>query len=85
MPQKSTYFYPKLPSGLFFMFVTDWLELCRAAAAEVERRACRVAPRAQRELVVGAGEGGDDTTAIDDAAERRSSPCSTRRELTSRS
>ena len=71
MPQKSTYFFPKLPSGLFFhAAVTDWLELCRAAAAEVEGVLAELPTRDERERVVGAGEGGDDTTAIDDAAER---------------
>jgi myo-inositol-1(or 4)-monophosphatase len=50
--------------------VTDWLELCRAAAAEVEIVLAELPTRDQRELVVGAGEGGDDTTAIDEAAER---------------
>jgi myo-inositol-1(or 4)-monophosphatase len=50
--------------------VTDWLELCRAAAVEVEGVLAELPTRDQRELVVGAGEGGDDTTAIDDAAER---------------
>ena len=50
--------------------MTDWLELCRAAAAEVEGVLAELPTRDERELVVGAGEGGDDTTAIDDAAER---------------
>jgi myo-inositol-1(or 4)-monophosphatase len=50
--------------------VTDWLELCRAAAVEVDRVLAELPTRDQRERVVGAGEGGDDTTAIDDAAER---------------
>jgi myo-inositol-1(or 4)-monophosphatase len=50
--------------------VTDWLELCRAATAEVEVALAELPTRAERELVVGTGEGGDDTTAIDAAAER---------------
>ena len=50
--------------------MTDWLELCRAAAVEVDRVLAELPTRDQRERVVGAGEGGDDTTAIDDAAER---------------
>jgi myo-inositol-1(or 4)-monophosphatase len=50
--------------------VTDWLGLCRAAAAEVEGVLAELPTRDERELVVGAGEGGDDTTAIDEAAER---------------
>ena len=64
---------PKLPSGLLFhAAVTDWLELCRAATAEVESVLAELPTRDERERVVGAGEGGDDTTAIDDAAEARS-------------
>ena len=71
MPQKSTYFFPKLPSGLLFhASVTDWLELCRAAAARWKACSPSLPTRDERELVVGAGEGGDDTTAIDEAAER---------------
>ena len=50
--------------------MTDWLALCRAAAAEVEGVLAELPTRDERERVVGAGEGGDDTTAIDDAAER---------------
>lgn len=50
--------------------MSDWLELCRAATAEVERVLRELPTRDERERVVGAGEGGDDTTAIDDAAER---------------
>ena len=47
----------------------DWLELCRAAAADVEAVLERLPTRAERERVVGVGEGGDETTAIDKAAE----------------
>jgi len=47
-----------------------WLELCRAAVADVRAVLAALPGRAEREPVVGAGEGGDDTTAIDDAAER---------------
>jgi myo-inositol-1(or 4)-monophosphatase len=50
--------------------VTDWLELCRAAKVEVEKVLAELPTRDARERVVGAGEGGDDTTAVDDAAER---------------
>ena len=76
MPQKSTYFYPKLPSGLAVFHagcerVTDWLETCRerrrGRAAGPGRNARR---GAERERVVGQGMGGDETTAIDEAAER---------------
>jgi myo-inositol-1(or 4)-monophosphatase len=50
--------------------VTDWLGLCRAATAEVQTVLGELPTRAERELVVGSGEGGDDTTAIDAAAEQ---------------
>ena len=50
--------------------MTDWLELCRAATADVRAVLAELPGRAEREPVVGAGEGGDDTTAVDEAAER---------------
>ena len=49
--------------------MTDWLELCRAAVEDVRRALAELPTRADREPVVGAGRGGDDTTAIDAAAE----------------
>ena len=49
--------------------VTDWLKLCRAATAEVQAVLAELPTRDEREVVVGSGEGGDDTTAIDAAAE----------------
>lgn len=49
--------------------MTDWLELCRAAVADVDAVLKRLPTRFEREPVVGAGLGGDDTTAIDQAAE----------------
>jgi myo-inositol-1(or 4)-monophosphatase len=49
--------------------LTDWLELCRAAVGDVEAVLERLPTRAEREPVVGAGRGGDETTAIDQAAE----------------
>jgi myo-inositol-1(or 4)-monophosphatase len=49
--------------------VTDWLELCRSAVADVDAVLERMPTRAEREPVVGAGRGGDETTAIDQAAE----------------
>jgi myo-inositol-1(or 4)-monophosphatase len=49
--------------------LTDWLELCRAAVADVEDVLARLPTRVEREPVVGAGLGGDATTAIDRAAE----------------
>jgi myo-inositol-1(or 4)-monophosphatase len=50
--------------------LTDWLALCRAAAEDVRGVLAELPTRADREPVVGAGMGGDDTTAIDAAAER---------------
>jgi myo-inositol-1(or 4)-monophosphatase len=49
--------------------LTDWLEVCRGAVADVEVVLERLPTRSEREPVVGAGSGGDDTTAIDRAAE----------------
>jgi myo-inositol-1(or 4)-monophosphatase len=50
--------------------LTDWLALCRAAVEDV-RGVLRDLPlRSDREPVVGSGMGGDETTAIDAAAER---------------
>jgi myo-inositol-1(or 4)-monophosphatase len=49
--------------------VNEWLELCRAAAGDVRAVLAALPTREERERVVGAGEGGDDTTAIDEAAE----------------
>jgi myo-inositol-1(or 4)-monophosphatase len=49
--------------------LTDWLELCRAAVADVEAVLERLPTRVEREPVVDSGEGGDETTAIDQAAE----------------
>jgi myo-inositol-1(or 4)-monophosphatase len=49
--------------------VTDWPELCRAAVADVEDVLARLPTRAEREPVLGEGLGGDETTAIDRAAE----------------
>jgi myo-inositol-1(or 4)-monophosphatase len=48
----------------------QWLELCRSARDDVADVLAELPGRAEREPVVGAGEGGDDTTAIDAAAER---------------
>jgi myo-inositol-1(or 4)-monophosphatase len=49
--------------------VTDWLAICRSAAADVQGVLAALPTRLEREPVVGAGLGGDDTTAIDKAAE----------------
>jgi myo-inositol-1(or 4)-monophosphatase len=50
--------------------LTDWLALCRAAVEDVRGVLDELPGRAEREPVVGTGKGGDDTTAIDAAAER---------------
>ena len=49
--------------------MTDWLALCRGAVADVELVLDERPERGDREPVVGAGEGGDETTLIDAAAE----------------
>jgi myo-inositol-1(or 4)-monophosphatase len=50
--------------------LTDWLALCREAVDDVRGVLEELPRRADRETVVGAGKGGDETTAIDAAAER---------------
>ncbi|HSC91069.1 MAG TPA: inositol monophosphatase family protein [Gaiellaceae bacterium] len=50
--------------------MADWLAICREAAADVARALDGMPGRASREPVVGAGLGGDDTTAVDAAAEQ---------------
>lgn len=50
--------------------MTEWLEVCRAAAADVRGLLAALPGRADREPVVGAGRGGDETTAIDAAVEQ---------------
>jgi myo-inositol-1(or 4)-monophosphatase len=50
--------------------VTPWLALCRAAAQDIRGILDDLPTRVEREPVLAAGVGGDDTTAIDDAAER---------------
>jgi myo-inositol-1(or 4)-monophosphatase len=50
--------------------LTDWLALCRAAVEDVQGVLAELPRRSDREPVVGSGMGGDDTTAIDAAAER---------------
>jgi myo-inositol-1(or 4)-monophosphatase len=49
--------------------LTDWLAVCRDAVADVHGVLAELPTRAEREPVVGAGQGGDDTVAIDAAAE----------------
>jgi myo-inositol-1(or 4)-monophosphatase len=47
----------------------DWLALCRACVADIEEILEQLPTRAEREPVLRTGMGGDDTTAIDGAAE----------------
>ena len=49
--------------------MTDWLAFSRACVGELERVLAELPTRTEREPVLRAGEGGDDTTAIDAAAE----------------
>jgi myo-inositol-1(or 4)-monophosphatase len=49
--------------------VTDWLEVCRGCVGDIRRVLTDLPTRAEREPVLRRGEGGDDTTAIDQAAE----------------
>ena len=49
--------------------MTDWLAVCRSAVDDVHGVLEALPTRVEREPVVGAGLGGDDTTAIDRAAE----------------
>jgi myo-inositol-1(or 4)-monophosphatase len=49
--------------------VNDWLETCRLCVADIRDVLERLPTRAEREPVLRLGEGGDDTTAIDFAAE----------------
>jgi myo-inositol-1(or 4)-monophosphatase len=50
--------------------LTDWLALCRGAVEDVQEVLAGMPSRLEREPVLARGEGGDDTTAIDAAAER---------------
>lgn len=49
--------------------MTPWLELCRGCVRDIEQILERLPTRVEREPVLRRGEGGDDTTAIDQAAE----------------
>jgi myo-inositol-1(or 4)-monophosphatase len=49
--------------------MSPWLELCRAAVADVKTVLAAMPTREEREAPVGSGEGGDITAAIDKAAE----------------
>lgn len=48
----------------------DWLPFCRTLAEDLSGVLHDLPTRAEREPVVGAGKGGDETTAVDAAAER---------------
>jgi myo-inositol-1(or 4)-monophosphatase len=50
--------------------VTDWLATCRAAVADVQGVLVDLPTRVEREPMVGLGEGGDETTAVDAEVER---------------
>jgi len=49
--------------------VKPWLEVCREAVGDIRRVLDELPTRVEREPVVRQGEGGDETTAIDQAAE----------------
>jgi myo-inositol-1(or 4)-monophosphatase len=49
--------------------LTDWLAICRSAVEDVRAVLLRLPTRVEREPVIRVGLGGDDTTAVDDAAE----------------
>jgi myo-inositol-1(or 4)-monophosphatase len=49
--------------------VTPWLGVCRDAVGDIKAVLAELPTRIEREPVLAAGEGGDDTTAIDAAAE----------------
>ena len=47
-----------------------WLELCRGLVRDIRDELERMPTREEREEVLGQGEGGDETTRIDAAAEQ---------------
>jgi myo-inositol-1(or 4)-monophosphatase len=49
--------------------MTSWLDTCRLCVADIQDVLERLPTRVEREPVLRVGEGGDDTTAIDQAAE----------------
>jgi myo-inositol-1(or 4)-monophosphatase len=49
--------------------MSPWLELCRGCVGDIRDVLARLPSRDEREPVLRRGEGGDDTTAIDEAAE----------------
>ena len=50
--------------------MTDWLRVSREAATAVTRSLAELPTRSEREAVLGRGAGGDETVAVDAAAER---------------
>ena len=50
--------------------MNPWLDLCRAAVADVKAVLAEMPTREERERPVGQGKGGDITVALDEAAER---------------
>src|SRR6266516_2710321 len=48
----------------------DWLAFCRECGDDIANALSRLPARADREGVLGTGVGGDETTVVDDAAER---------------
>jgi myo-inositol-1(or 4)-monophosphatase len=50
--------------------VSPWLELCRGCVADIRTVLERLPTRVEREPTLRLGRGGDDTTAIDEAAEQ---------------
>ena len=49
--------------------MTPWLEVCRESVGDIKAVLAKLPTRVEREPVLARGEGGDDTTAIDAAAE----------------
>ena len=49
--------------------MTDWLDTCRRSVDDLHEVLARLPTRAEREPILRRGEGGDDTTAVDQAAE----------------
>src|SRR5712691_3608043 len=58
------------PRACSSLRLTAWVTLCRAAVEEVRGVLADLPRRSDREPVIGTGMGGDETTAIDAAAER---------------
>ena len=49
--------------------MTPWLDVCRLCVGDIREVLARLPTSAEREPVLRVGQGGDDTTAIDQAAE----------------